>query len=64
MTESQQEEVRGNGGARGRGWGFSLSRETESCSSFVIIAGFVKFMSVLEEGLRPKVLSINISKKF
>ena len=47
----------------GRGWGFSLSRETESCSSFVIIAGFVKFMSVLEEGLRPKVLSINVSKK-
>ena len=48
----------------GRGWGFSLSRETESCSSFVIIAGFVKFMSALEEGLSPKVLSINISKKF
>ena len=48
----------------GRGWGFSFSRETESCSSFVIIAGFVKFMSVLEEGLRPKVLSINVSKKF
>ena len=49
---------------RGRGWGFSLSRESQSCSCFVIIAVFVIFMSVLEEGLRPKVLAINVLKNF
>ena len=65
------------GGARGRwrreggGFGgfllsFSLSRESESESeshfNFVIIAVFLEFVSVLEKGLRPLVLAINVSK--
>ena len=39
--QSQQEELKGDGGAKGEALGFSLSRESESCSSFVIIAGFM-----------------------
>ena len=59
------------GGARGRwrreGGGFggfssSLSRESESRFDFVIIAVFLDFVSVLEKGLRPLVLAINVSK--
>ena len=61
------------GGARGRwrreggGFGgfslsFSLSRESESHFNFVIIAVFLEFVSVLEKGLRPLVLAINVSK--
>ena len=61
------------GGARGRwrreggGFGgfslsFSLSRESESRFNFVIIAVFLEFVSVLEKGLRPLVLAINVSK--
>ena len=45
---------------------FSLSRESESESeshfNFVIIAVFLEFVSVLEKGLRPLVLAINVSK--
>ena len=41
---------------------FSLSRESESCFNFFIIAVFLKFVSVLEKGLRPLVLAINVSK--
>ena len=41
---------------------FSLSRESESRFNFVIIAVFLKFVSVLEKGLRPLVLAINVSK--
>ena len=37
-------------------------RENESCFNFVIIAVFLKFVSVLEKGWRPKVLTINVSK--
>ena len=66
-TASQQEELRGDGGAKGGPLGafslsFSLSRESESCFNFVIIAVFLKFVSVLEKGWRPKVLTINVSK--
>ena len=59
------------GGARGRwrregggfgGFSFSLSRESESRFDFVIIAVFLEFVSVLEKGLRPLVLAINVSK--
>ena len=39
--QSQQEELRGDGGAKGEALGFSLSRESESCFGFVIIAVFV-----------------------
>ena len=41
---------------------FSLSRESESRFNFVIIAVFLEFVSVLEKGLRPLVLAINVSK--
>ena len=57
--------------SQSRHWGgfslsFSLSRESESESeshfNFVIIAVFLEFVSVLEKGLRPLVLAINVSK--
>ena len=35
---------------------FSLSLESESGSNFVLIAVYVVFLSVLEEGSRPQVL--------
>ena len=37
-------------------------RESESLFNFVIIAVFLEFVSVLEKGLRPLVLAINVSK--
>ena len=36
--------------------------ESESHFNFVIIAVFLEFVSVLEKGLRPLVLAINVSK--
>ena len=65
-TNSQQEDLKGVGGAKGEALGFSLSWESkfslswgsESCSDFAIIAVSVKFMSaVFEEGFMPKVLA-------
>ena len=47
---------------RGSRGDFSLSLESESDSNFVLIAVFVVFLSVLEKGLRPQVLAINVSK--
>ena len=50
------------GGFGGFSLSFSLPRESESRFNFVIIAVFLKFVSVLEKGLRPLVLAINVSK--
>ena len=50
------------GGFGGFSLSFSLPRESESRFNFVIIAVFLKFVSVLEKGLRPLVLAINVPK--
>ena len=49
---NQQEELRGDGGAKWEAFSFffSILRESESCFNVFIIAVFLKFVSVLEKG--------------
>ena len=70
-TASQQEELGGDGGVKGEALGDfhfhfhfreKVKVESESHFNFVIIAVFLEFVSVLEKGLRPLVLAINVSK--
>ena len=66
-TASQQEELGGDGGVKGEALGdfhfhFHFREKVKVILTFVIIAVFLEFVSVLEKGLRPLVLAINVSK--
>ena len=61
-TRSQQVELRGDGGEKGQCRGFLTFTKSESDSSLIFYAVIQSFASVLDEGLMPKVLAINVFK--